>query len=51
MVVPTINLKRFQRRILLGALAIGAMAAVLAAILYFGHVQASGAAESMLLML
>jgi hypothetical protein len=48
--VQTIHLKRLQRRILLGVAAAGAMAAVLAAILYFGHAQASAGAEGMLLL-
>ncbi|MGA7234388.1 MAG: hypothetical protein WBY44_01830 [Bryobacteraceae bacterium] len=50
MLIRTIHLKRLQRRIVVGAMAIGAMVAVLAAILYFGHAQASGAAEGMLLL-
>jgi hypothetical protein len=49
--VQTTHLRRFQRRVLLGVAAAGAMAAVLAAIIYFGHAQASAAAEGMLLLL
>lgn len=48
--VQTIHLKRLERRIILGIVAACAMAAVLAAILYFGHAQSSLAAEGMLLL-
>lgn len=48
--VRAIHLKRVQRRILLAVAAAGAMAAVLAAILYFGHAQASVASEGILLL-
>jgi hypothetical protein len=48
--VRTVHLKRLQRRILLAIVAASAMAAVLAAILYFGHAQASAASEGILLL-
>ena len=50
MLVQTSHLKRLERRVLLGAAAAGAIAVVLAVILYFGHAQASVAAEGMLLV-
>ena len=51
-IVQTNELRRLGQRLLLGAIAIGAMAAVLGAILYFARTQASDAAiEGILLAL
>jgi hypothetical protein len=49
--VRTNHLKRLRQRILLAAAALGAIAVVLAAVLYFGHMQATQAAEGVLLPL
>jgi hypothetical protein len=51
LLVPTNHLKRIQHRILLGAAVIGALGAVLAAILYFGHLETAAAAEGIFLAL
>ncbi len=51
LLVSTNHLKRIQHRILLGAAVIGALGAVLAAILYFGHMETAAAAEGIFLAL
>ncbi len=51
LLVRTNHLKRIQRRLLLGAAAVGALGVVLAAILYFAHMEAAAAVEGIFLAL